>query len=458
MKKMRDCLRDFFHRNDDKYKNANFQDANIFKKIFLVVSTNIKSIVVLVCVLAVVWTGFSYMGSFGRRTVVLSLNYEEASKGQNPNMTRYNVFELKSDKVMNRVIEYAGLQDIVTPEEMANNIDIRENSSGKTIDPLDNSTYYISTSYTLTYHKNKQIHNISMDDMMELICKAYNDTFHEEYVGIKSVLRYDLGDISNMEYIEIARQFTKKSDQMLRYIQQRIEENATFRSDITGQSFQTIKKRVQNVQSYSIKKFYSFALESGLSRNRDHYMRTLNYKNDMYDIKYKKFMIDYNVRKQGVQNYDSAMIGTVMVPSINERREYYMSRTNIGTDYLTLDADYSLSQASEVQREKIENEDIIAKVGSSNVDQSEYDKAEELIKSVDNELKDVANLADATDKDYIKHTTKDYLTFKASEEKGKGMFFLQTLIGSAVVIFIILCAVYYLVDGYIRRREGTLDE
>ena len=82
---------------------------------------------------------------------------------------------------------------------------------------------------------------------------------------------------------------------------------ATYRSDITGQSFQTIKKMIQNVQNYSIKKYSAFVLESGLSRNKDHYIRTLNYKNDMLNINYQKFMIDYNVRKQQVQDYDSAM-------------------------------------------------------------------------------------------------------------------------------------------------------
>ena len=168
---------------------------------------------------------------------------------------------------------------------------------------------------------NREIKNISVDDMMTLICKSYNDMFHEEYVGTKSVLKYDLGDIEGKEYIEIAKLFTNKSDQMLRYIQQRIEENATYRSDITGQSFQTIKKMIQNVQNYSIKKYSAFVLESGLSRNKDHYIRTLNYNNDMLNINYQKFMIDYNVRKQQVQDYDSAMIGTVMVPSINEKQE-----------------------------------------------------------------------------------------------------------------------------------------
>lgn len=453
MKKMWKGLRRFFKRSDEKFTNVNLEDANIFKRILFIVLSNIKTIVVLMCVFVFISLIVTYTGSFNKKSVVLSLNYEEASKGQNPNLTRYNVYELKSDRVMERVISNAGLQDVLTPTELSEHIDIAENSSGKTIDPNDSSTYYISTSYTVSYRMNREIKNISVDDMMTLICKSYNDMFHEEYVGTKSVLKYDLGDIEGKEYIEIAKLFTNKSDQMLRYIQQRIEENATYRSEITGQSFQTIKKMIQNVQNYSIKKYSAFVLESGLSRNKDHYIRTLNYKNDMLNIKYQKFMIDYNVRKQQVQDYDSAMIGTVMVPSINEKQEYYMSRTNTGTDYLTKEADYSLSQGNAVDRDIIDNNDIIAKVNASTADEESYKKADELIKTVDEELKQVANTADTTDKEYIKHTTKDYLTFTEYTGSGNKMFILETVIGTAVVFFIILCAVYYVIDGYIRRKE-----
>ena len=453
MKKMWKGLRRFFKRSDEKFTNVNLEDANIFKRILFIVLSNIKTIVVLMCVFVFISLIVTYTGSFNKKSVVLSLNYEEASKGQNPNLTRYNVYELKSDRVMERVISNAGLQDVLTPTELSEHIDIAENSSGKTIDPNDSSTYYISTSYTVSYRMNREIKNISVDDMMTLICKSYNDMFHEEYVGTKSVLKYDLGNIEGKEYIEIAKLFTNKSDQMLRYSQQRIEENATYRSDITGQSFQTIKKMIQNVQNYSIKKYSAFVLESGLSRNKDHYIRTLNYKNDMLNINYQKFMIDYNVRKQQVQDYDSAMIGTVMVPSINEKQEYYMSRTNTGTDYLTKEADYSLSQGNAVDRDIIDNNDIIAKVNASTADEESYKKADELIKTVDEELKQVANTADTTDKEYIKHTTKDYLTFTEYTGSGNKMFILETVIGTAVVFFIILCAVYYVIDGYIRRKE-----
>ncbi|MBQ3463212.1 MAG: hypothetical protein IJH36_08900, partial [Clostridia bacterium] len=93
----------FFTRIEEKYRDANLQDANIAKRLFFIVSSNIKNILVFVCILAALWTLISYVGSFGKRTVTLSLNYEEASKGQNPNLTRYNIYELKSEETMEKV-------------------------------------------------------------------------------------------------------------------------------------------------------------------------------------------------------------------------------------------------------------------------------------------------------------------------------------------------------------------
>lgn len=451
-------FRRFFIRSDKKFSSVNLDDVNIFKRILFIVLSNIKSISVLVCVFSFFCFIVTYLGSFNKESVILSLNYEEASKGQNPNLTRFNIYEFKSDAVMERAIGYAGIQDEITPAELADRIDVEENSSGKRIDPLDENTYYISTSYNITFRNSRKIKSVTPNDMMKLICKAYNDVFHEEYVGTKSVLQYDLGDIEDKEYIEIAKLFMNKSDQMLRYIEQRIKENATFRSEETGQSFQTIRKMLQNVQAYSIKKYNAFALETGLTRNKDHYIRTLNYKNDMLTMQYMKDMIDYNVRKQGVQNYDSAMIGTVMVPSVNEQSQYYMSRTNTGTDYLTKEADYSLSQGNAVERDIIDNNDVLLKVNASSASDEDYKKAENLIKSVDEELKNVAYIADTTDKEYIKHTTKDYLTFAHNEDTVDRVFIIETVIGSAVIFFLLLCVVYYLIDGYIRRREDEAVE
>ena len=43
-------LRRFFKRSDEKFTNVNLEDANIFKRILFIVLSNIKTIVVLMCV------------------------------------------------------------------------------------------------------------------------------------------------------------------------------------------------------------------------------------------------------------------------------------------------------------------------------------------------------------------------------------------------------------------------
>ena len=154
-------LRKFYRRSEEKFSDVNFEEANIFKKLLCIVLSNIKTIAIIMCIFVVACILVMYLGDFDKKSVILSLNYEEASKGQNPNYTRYNIYELKSDETMEKVIRYAGLQDVITPAELAGNIDIAENNSGKKIDPLDGNTYYISTSYTVTYRKNSQIKNIS---------------------------------------------------------------------------------------------------------------------------------------------------------------------------------------------------------------------------------------------------------------------------------------------------------
>lgn len=442
----------FFAGKQKNLGEMKLVDMNPIKRTFFVAWSNRKNIGRLVVAFVIVAT---VVFAFSRRETVrvtLSLNYEEASKGQNPNKTRYNVYEFKSDEVMQNAINYAGLGDTITPEELAANIDIIENNS-HAIDPQDENSYYISSSYQIKYTQNRKIKDVSAEDMMNLICKAYNEYFHDRYVGNKSVLKYQLGDIDDMEYVEIGKLFMQKSSEMIRYIEQRIRDNATFSSETTGESFQTIKKMLQNVQNYSIKKYSSFVLETGITRNLEHYRRTLIYTNEIMDIRYRKFMIDYNVRKQGVTDYDAGMIGTVMVPSINSKNQYYMSRTNTGTDYMTLDADYFLNQGNLINRDIIDNDDVMQKIGTSEPTREDYEKVNQLIKSVDEELRNVAAIANTTDRDFLKYTTKDYLSYKVTGNTDLTVILVEDVLIASLVFLFVICILGYIIDSYIRDGE-----
>lgn len=71
MKKMWKGLRRFFKRSDEKFTNVNLEDANIFKRILFIVLSNIKTIVVLMCVFVFISLIVTYTGSFNKKSVVL---------------------------------------------------------------------------------------------------------------------------------------------------------------------------------------------------------------------------------------------------------------------------------------------------------------------------------------------------------------------------------------------------
>ncbi len=61
-------------------------------------------------------------------------------------------------------------------------------------------------------------------------------------------------------------------------------------------------------------------LKQVLLRKRSSLFRLLYYKNSVLDMQYQKSMADYSVRQDGISKYDEAMIGTVMIPAVNEKK------------------------------------------------------------------------------------------------------------------------------------------
>lgn len=383
-----------------------------------------------------------YYSSSNSLTTTMSLNYQEGSKGLNPNSTRFNVYELKSNEVMERALSYMGMTGNIEPEELAKNITI-ESSNQKNI-TADQSSYFISTSFRVNYRRNKKMGSISTQDIMTMICKAYNDVFHDNYSDKKTVLLYNLGDTTDMEYVEIGDVLSRHAQQMKDYLSKRVSENGTFKSEATGETFQTVNRLVQNLVDYDISKYKSYVLETGLAKNKKEFIQTLYYKNSVLDIKYQKSMADYAVRQDGISKYDEAMIGTVMIPAINDKDEYYMSRTNIGIDYLAKDAETHLSAAKDTLKEIEINTDIINKLNERTPTLENYTRAEEMLKDINKEFEKISQLALETDREYIKYKTKDYLTFKQSDESLLEKIEWKKTVLGGVIFFICLCVLFYI--------------
>ena len=118
---------------------------------------------------------FHYTKSLHTASTILSLDYEEASKGLTPNRTRFNIFEIQSGEVMERLIGYAGLEGKITPDELSECITVKA-THGKNI---SGSVNYISTSFVVRFTDNGAIAGRTPEEMLSLLCKSYREYFVE---------------------------------------------------------------------------------------------------------------------------------------------------------------------------------------------------------------------------------------------------------------------------------------
>ena len=254
--------------------------------------------VILILAVMVATGALVYIRRSNIARTTITLNYEEASKGLYPNSTRFSISLIKSGEVLGRVIEKAGLTGI-TAEDIAENI----SAEGNHVHDLDNAQegeYRIATSYDIIYKKNPEIKKLSAQTMLDLIVQAYKEEFYEHYTYSNVDLKCELDAMENLEYLEIADLFERESNKIARYLQQKIDENGTFQAESTQESFVSLKKLIDNFREVDLEKYRSFVKQSGLSKNKPRYLDKLQYQNYLLDIKYQKFMGEYDIRMHAI--------------------------------------------------------------------------------------------------------------------------------------------------------------
>ena len=135
-------LKEYIKEDFGKFKNMNIKKSVLNKKeymentavvaekdpaklglsstktiVFLLWKKKFKIIFSTIAFMLILCVFFAYQSGNTVNTT-MSLNYEEGSKGLNPNSTRFNMYELKSNAVLERAIQYLGLTGDITPEQL----------------------------------------------------------------------------------------------------------------------------------------------------------------------------------------------------------------------------------------------------------------------------------------------------------------------------------------------------
>ncbi len=364
------------------YRSKNITRSEFFK---IIKNANYLKIgaLVLVFVLTAVFSVFNHMKSKQSVQAVVSLNYSEASMAQNSNGTRYNMAEIISDEIVERAIELGAFEN-VSVKQLKNCLSVYPLIQG---DVNDKSNYHISTEFVVEYHASSKTQHLDSENVISLITSAYKEYYIEKYTDNYTLtLEEEKPDFSKMEYMDIVSYFEKETTSVLNYLYGMAEKGPSFVTKDNA-SFNSIAGKVYQFKDKQINEnLRSLILQNGIARNEKDYIDRLSYQNKNTSYDKKKNSASYGLCNDAIDMYSEEMTRIVLVPTWDGSGKYYMGRTKVGIDELSVMATNFSDNVANNNKQIMDNKLIIHKMKSATNSKSALEQTEDLIAVIDKSI------------------------------------------------------------------------
>jgi hypothetical protein len=370
----------------------------------------------------------------------MSLNYEEAAYGLTPNSVRFNIYEIKTEEVMDSAIAYAGLTGKLNASELANCISV----TATNLTNVSGASDFISTSYRITLTNNGCIKERDTQTMLNLVCKAYKDYFVSNYADDQSILSFDMDTLKSSEYLMTLEAVELRANQLSRYVSKRLKQDRGFKGE-SGNSFTSIQKSLDNFLDYDWQNVYSYVVESGICIDKEELINIIDYKTRMNQMTYDNYMAAYDMDNEGIVMYDEAMSSIVMIPTIDTDDQYYMSRTKTAMDYLAQDADEQLQAATDVLASLDYYSYVSEKISNGTSNEEVSEKAESMLAAMESYLDDISQELRMLDLEYIRQKTHNYLTFSSNSVSTLSRFNISGAVEKVIECMIVIAFLYLII-------------
>ena len=329
---------------------------------------------------------------------IISLNYSEASQAQNSNGTRYNMAEIISDEVVEKAIKKGALKD-VTVKQLKNCLVVYPCVQGGV---EDESQYHISTEFAVEYHASKDTAHLDSENVIKLITGAYKEYYIEKYTDNFS-LDKEKPDFKKMEYMDIVEYFDKETMSILNYLYGMAEKNPSFVTS-SNSTFNAIAGKVHQFKETQINEnLRSLVLQQGIVKDKDSYIDRLSYQNKNVDFDRQKNDASYQICNQAIDMYSEEMTRVVLVPTWDQEGKYYMGRTKVGIDELSVMATNFSNNVASNEKEIMDNNLVIEKISPVTPNEELFTSTDALIDSVYENIKGFEKEAIKAGREYSSH-------------------------------------------------------
>ncbi len=353
----------------------------------------------LICFITTIFYGvFNHFELKKSVHAIVALNYSEASQALNSNGTRYNMAEIISDEVIEKAIQKGALKD-VTAKQLKKCLTVYPCVQGNV---GDEAQYHISTEFAVEYHASKETAHLNSDNVINLITSAYKEYYIEKYTD-NFKLDEEKPDFSQMEYMDIVSYLDKEAQAILNYLYGMAGKNNSFITD-NGSTFNSIAGKVHQFKETQINEnLRSLILQNGIVREKDAYADRLLYQNKNTDFDRQKNDASYTLCNEAIAMYSEEMTRIVLVPTWDQSGKYYMGRTKVGIDELSVMATNFSNNVASNEKTIMDNDLILNKLSSNNQEVQILSSADNLIESIYESIKEFEKEAIKAGREYSRH-------------------------------------------------------
>jgi len=378
-----------------------FRSKNVtrsdFVKIFKTAGYLQPWILIFTILLSCTFGVFNHLHSKHSVQAVLSLNYSEASQAQNANGTRYNMADIICDEVVNRAISLGAFENVTT-KQLKECLSVYPHVQG---DVADESQYHISTEFVVEYHASKHTDHLDAENVISLITAAYKEYYIENYTDNYSLdTEEQQPDFSKMEYMDIVSYFNKETTSILNYLYGMAGKSPSFVTE-NNTTFNSIAAKVSQFKETQIEQnLRSLILQHGVVRDQVGYIDRLSYQNKNTDFERQKNAVSFDLCNQAIAMYSEEMTRVVLVPTWDEVGKYYMGRTKVGIDELSVMASKFSDEVASNEKEIMDNNLIIGKMEGVSGNSATHEPTDTLIASIDSSIKSFGKEAILAGREY----------------------------------------------------------
>lgn len=414
--------------------------------------------ILLPTLMTLLFLAYACFNTYYSENARISLIYPLSEKGYYPDGSRFNMYDILTDDVIERAVEeynkeYNGRD--LTVSEAKKSTKIHDYLAGAVQDRIQNALYagqqaaYYTNEYIVTFKPARVIDlrnpkrlfglipDVNSNLYMQKLHESYNYYFMNTHTEINTIPKITQSITSeDYDYIEIADLYDRKINMFINYLVSKNQEDETYRSQVTGVSFNDLITGFQSLKDVKIQNLISFVSSSKIARNVEDIVNKYKTQIERGWLQYKILQDESNFASNAMNIYDHTFDGNIVIVGMNEELGLYQSRPRTAFDTITKRSLETGIQAKDTLNDISENERLIEDYLNTNPAPEErqrlFSLADNMINEIDDEYNNFVSLSNKTVDDYLVYKCNNFISYTKMDKQ----YFNPSVAVKAIVVFI----------------------